>query len=64
MHAYAPTRMDINIYVTICSVMSSQAFTFQYIVVVVGNNPRHRQFESLPVVVVLMKGIGAWLLGV
>lgn len=63
MHAYAPICMDIYINVTICSVMSSRAFTFQCIVVV-GNNPRHRQFESLPVVVVLMKGIGAWLLGV
>jgi len=41
MHAYVPIRMDIYIYVTICSVMSSQTLTFQYIVVM-GNNPRHR----------------------
>jgi len=63
MHAYVSIRMDIYIYVTICSVMSSQALTFQYIVV--GKQPAaSRQIESLPVVVVLMKGIGAWLLGV
>jgi len=62
MHAYVPICMDIYIYVTICSVMSSQALTFQY-----RSREKQpaasRQIESLPVVVVLMKGIGAWLLG-
>lgn len=62
MHAYISIRMDIYIYYLFSSVLSSVHISVYRSRGV--QSAASRQIESLPVVLVLMKRIGAWLLGV